>query len=122
MTEEYLNKLMSKYRNEKFEYDGNDIRELVEDAKEDGDEDLVTVFNMNMHELTKLINENPMDKERVRKLFLVTLNIYRIARKREISLHGFNILAVVSSSFGYPTDKVYSILNTGEYHRPHRPR
>ena len=122
MNDEYKNKLIAKYRTEVFEIDSNDISELEELTLNDSNEDLVSIFDLNMREMARLVNEKTIDKEKVRKLLIANINIYRIARKRNISLHGFNFLPAIADAIGYDTDKVYTRLSVGEYYRAYRPR
>lgn len=115
----YKNELIEKYRTELFATEGVDIKEL------DGlinDEDLKAMISINNKEMINLINQNPINRELVRNLFVTNVNLYKLADVRELSIPGRGFLMAIATEVGYKADKLYSEFNVGAYYRPHRPR
>ena len=112
LDEEYKKILLDKYRNEFFETDGINIKELDQIINDD---DLRNIIGLNNIEMGELINQNPIDKERLKKLFIANVNYYRLARKRELSIPGTSFLMAIASVVDYKTDKLYAELTVGSY-------
>ena len=104
--------LLEKYRGEYFERENINIKELDQLIN---DEDLKNIIGLNNMEMCDLINKEPLDKEKIRKLFISNINFYRLARKRELSIPGTSILMTIANVVDYKIDKLYAELTVGSY-------
>ena len=116
---EYKNKLINTYRREIFETDGVDLAEIDSLISDD---DLRNMISINNAEMCDLINKEPIDKEAIRRLFVLNVNFYKLAKKREISIPGTSLLMTIASAIDYNVDKLYDELNVGRYNRPFKTR
>ena len=116
---DYKNKLISTYRTELFERDGINpsvIDDLISDS------DLKIMISLNNSEMCELINKQPIDKERIKKIFVANVNFYKLAKYRDINIPGTSLLMTIASAIDYNVDKLYDELNVGRYIRPFKTR
>ncbi len=108
--ENYKNELISKFRTELFETNGVDINELDDLITDD---EIKIMFAMNNSEMVNLVNTNPIDKEKVTKLFIANVNLYKLAKKRKVTVHGSSFLMSIATLIGYDSSKLYGELTVG---------
>ena len=112
MENDLKNDLLKKYRIEMFEEEDIDINEMNDLIP---DNELKAIFGLNLVEMLELINKKTIDKDKIRKLLVADINFYKIAKKRGITLHGTSFLTKIANVVDYDSNKLYAVLNVGEY-------
>ena len=68
------------------------------------------------------IHSSAFDLERARKLFVATVNLYVLAKKRGMLVHGTHFLLNKASVVGYDIDKLYNLITAGYSNSIFEPR
>jgi hypothetical protein len=99
--------LMNKYRiiYEKEDIDVEKINAIIPD------DELKMIIALNNKEMYELIMVENFDKEKVEKLFNLNFKLYKLAKIREMSVPGLNIMMLVATSIGYESNKILALLN-----------
>ena len=117
--DEYKNELINKYRTELFETENVDVSELDDLISDD---ELKTMFNLNNTEMCELINKKDFDKDKVRKMLVANINLYKLGKSRDLKINGTSFLMPIASAINYNADKLYAELSVGTYNRPFKRR
>ena len=117
--EKYKNELIAKYRNELFETENVSISEIDSLISND---DLKMMFSINNAEMCELINKKPLDKDTITKLLVANINLFKLAKSRDIKVYGTSFLMTIASAVDYNADKLYDELTVGQYNRPFKTR
>ena len=99
--------LMNKYR---IIYEKEDVEVKEIDAIIPDDE-LKILIALNNKEMYELILVEELDKEKIKKLFELNFKLYKLAKLREMSVPGLNIMMLVATTIGYESDKIFALLN-----------
>ena len=99
--------LMNKYR---IIYEKEDI-EVKEINTMIPDDELKMLIALNNKEMYELILVEKFDKEKIGKLFKLNFKLYKLAKLREMSVPGLNIMMLVASTIGYESDEIFALLN-----------
>ena len=74
-------------------------------------DDLQLIIKTNNNEMEKLINQEPLDIEKINELFVANINFYKMAVKRKMSVPGLNFMMVVATMIDYKPDVLLNLLN-----------